>query len=306
MRKKVNRICGICGCQFERFATQKVGATGWICSKECRELRAIAKRSVKCMVCGVAVKMVGTKVVPKFCGSECKEKARLASKTKQCEQCGCDFIAKQCSVRFCSRSCANESRTKHKERQCLNCGKMHIPLLVSRSDYAGKHKFSNMFCSRKCSGKYKTWASDRKSKCRSCGKATGNKSVTKCATCPNRLCFDQWDRVLDVFVSRDYRHMDKTWDVKLNSMINTNRHREAISCTSKVASKKTRKRRNRTAWVDKWNEACSEMILKHTALEQKTTTADPWRKTLYNWQTNQRKRMRIKKEKSRLKECDVF
>lgn len=192
-----------------------------------------------------------------------------------------------------------------KTSNCMCCGKTWTGLRLYRKKPKGTASqiLHNAFCSRECAWKFKNAESDRKSRCSTCRKATGDATVSKCGQCSFPLA-GTWDRTFAKWMRLPAEHIPKSWDDKLRAMMSTNRHREAIAVVREAKPKKNRKSRRRTAWIDKWNEACSEMILQSRREQKRAGNKDQWANTLYNWQTNQGKRMRIKAHRSRLKECE--
>lgn len=66
---------------------------------------------------------------------------------RKCQICGVEFRPrdKASTAKYCSYACNNRSRRKHMPMACMNCGEQFTPI-----------RSSNVFCSKKCGGKYKT------------------------------------------------------------------------------------------------------------------------------------------------------
>ena len=192
-----------------------------------------------------------------------------------------------------------------KTANCMCCGKTWTGLRLYRKKPKGTASLilHNAFCSRKCAWKFKNSEADRKSRCSVCRKATGVATVSRCGECLLPPA-GTWDRKITEWIRLPSEHIPKSWDDKLWAMMSTNRHREAIAVVRELKPKKKRKSRRRTAWLDKWNEACSEMILQFRQEQKRAGNKDQWTNTLYNWQTNHGKRMRLKEHRLRLKECE--
>lgn len=220
---------------------------------------------------------------------------------KSCKRCG--LSVKDDRNKYCSVECRYAQMRQNASRMCLCCGKMWYRHEVTRKQSKYKtSRFHNCFCSRQCAKKYVTWETDRGARCNDCGKATGDGDAVKCEEC-KLPPLNTWDRLFVQFMNKKHEHKPKSWDDKLSAMIATNMHREAIAKPPReLKLKQKRKTKRRSAWIDKWNEACLEMILNHN--RERNKEKDPWRKKLGNWQTNQKKRMRIKEHRSRLKECE--
>ena len=148
--------------------------TGYFCSKKCsaKWKFCIRERRNKCVGCS---KQIGwTLNQAKAICVDCKE-SKPAAIVKSCEHCNCSFKHYPKSKdqgRFCSIECYQQD-SKRKVYSCQCCSK-------SFKVYGGGS--SGLFCSRQCSGKYKSWASDRKARCK-CGLATGDRNTKYCQQC---------------------------------------------------------------------------------------------------------------------------
>jgi len=92
----------------------------------------------------------------------------MNTENKICEQCLTAFqwYAKGGTKgRFCSKECYAKHQRQTALRMCLCCSKLWY---THRSTKATDGKNAKMFCSRRCSGKYKTWQVNRDARCQ-CG-----------------------------------------------------------------------------------------------------------------------------------------
>jgi len=274
-RKKISIPCKQCGTEVERFFHAPLPAAGTFCSPECR------------------VKSKG-------------ERPRNKKNQRPLRSCVyCEKPNKRKWSNHCSKTCLKNDRMKAKTRMCLCCGKTWSGnrILQKKPKGTASKMLHNAFCSRGCAWKYKGDQADRKARCGKCGKATGKSDVTNCMAC-KRPPRNTWDGRLFEWASKESRHIPKSWDEKLNAMKRNNLHREAVATVREEKSTAANfKRRRKTAWVDRWNEACSEMILAFDKDRENDRRTDEWARTIHSWVANSRKRILIKQEKLRLRAC---
>lgn len=261
------------------------------------------RKTTTCECCGI----IGT--VPevfRYGYAECrkcrKDKAmakRQSILNRPCKTCGKPVSTMDKRQITCSKKCGWAGNYRKREKvACKNCGK----IVVRKADYVSQVKWITCGdeCQRVISGKVLREKRDNR-------KHSLKAKVAWYKAQSRKRAANGWHRVL-LNWSRQ-RHgptKEKSWDDKLRAMIAGNMHREAISVVAEVIQKPKRKSRRRSAWIDKWNEACSEMILLFNREQKKEHNKDPWINKLNNWQSNHGTRMRIKAERSRLKDCEAY
>lgn len=303
-RKTKPESCEECGAVFMTHPFHRRGKKGWLCSATCVAARRLRVHGRNCLHC--TSRYVEESVVRRnagFCSLHCKTENGKRLRMKACIHCKEEFESVN-NTKFCSHKCSADHKRAAASKNCLCCGKTWYRHSISRKK--SKHdssKYHNCFCSKQCRGRHKTWEANRIARCGKCGKATGDVTVVNCGQC--RLPeAGTWERRIAIWMRTTWEHKPKSWDDKLRAMMATNMHREALSVIRETKPNKKQKIRRRSTCTDKWNEACSKMILQSIQKQNRNKNKDPWTNTLYNWQTNQRKRMRIKEHRSRLKECE--
>jgi endogenous inhibitor of DNA gyrase (YacG/DUF329 family) len=269
------------------------------------------KKTTTCECCGI----IGT--VPEVfhygyaecrkCGKDKKAAKIKALLNRQCKVCGKLINLTDPRQITCSRECGHAHRRKEKIMlKCEVCGKSverHENWLTKHKTAACSISCQNVIFARGAANTSALKLLDTKSlRVKSLrAKVKWYKAQSK------KRAANGWHRVL-VNWSRQ-RHgptKEKSWDDKLRSMMMCNRHREALSVVSELNHKPKQKRRRGTAWVDKWNEACSEMILLFNRKRKNDISRDPWDNKLMNWQGNHRRRVKEKSHRSQLKDCEAY
>lgn len=223
-------------------------------------------------------------------------------RARPCKVCGKVMVSIDPRQKTCSMQCGFKNRHVPKiSKACDNCGKQVVR-------YASQMRnFNYVACSPRCQQVLRNRAGieQRLQKAKSSLKAKmkwhkeHERNRRKTSDDYKWYCRIKW------WVKQPTIAVLDKWDKKLRSMIGTNRHREAVAKPpSEAKAIQKRKRRRRSAWIDKWNETCSEMILLFNREQKIERKKDPWVNTLAHWMTNHSKRMRIKEHQSRLKDCE--
>lgn len=163
------------------------------CSSQCQTndwYRNNRSKKVYCVVCGKQIPEANGG--SRYCSEQCRDKAH----TKICKECGKEFVPKynghyDDSAQYCSVECANNAQKDKSLYVCKQCGK------IFHRRKRGEDQCE--FCSRECSGKYKTEHRQMTQKkfffgfqliCKQCGNTFFSSSKT--ATFCSEECRLQW------------------------------------------------------------------------------------------------------------------
>jgi hypothetical protein len=164
-RKKVDRICKICGKIFQvKLSRLKKGDVKY-CSNKCHGSANKTGKGFICLTCGILFYLSLRKIKDgrgKYCSDECRYKN--TSIERQCQSCGKLFPVYMVKVnrgfgKYCSRTCSNNGRTTSIEIQCETCCKLfpRQPNQIERS--------RGRFCSSTCRNRGLTTLDEKVRKC---------------------------------------------------------------------------------------------------------------------------------------------
>jgi hypothetical protein len=164
-RKKVDRICEICGKIFKvKPSCLKKGQAKY-CSNKCHGSVIRTGKEVTCLTCSKLLYLNLSKLKNgrgKYCSDECRYKN--TSVGRQCQSCDKLFRVTLTKVnrgfgKYCSRTCSNNGRTTSIEIQCETCGQLFYrqPNQIERS--------GGRFCSRTCHNRGLTALDEKIRKC---------------------------------------------------------------------------------------------------------------------------------------------
>jgi predicted nucleic acid-binding Zn ribbon protein len=258
------------------------------------------KKAKKCDVCNVSgygLKfMQFRKTTCVSCDKRKRDLARNALLNRPCKVCGEPIGTTEKRQVVCSLECGHNGRKKQRAVfKCTVCGNA-----VTR--YANHlERYNSVACSKKCQKVLAGKAGKDHGRASEKAKTKWHKERTK-----SRKAANEWHRRISSWINQTHKHVPKSWDNKLAAMVGGNKHREAISVVSESSKKPKRKSRRRSSWIDKWNEACSEMIMLFNREQKMELKKDPWMNTLAGWVSNHGRRMRIKTHQSQLKDFEEY
>lgn len=150
--------CEICG---EKFKGRQKSKANRFCSKKCQYKGMKKKVKKVCEVCGKEFKVHECrKNIAKYCSHQCQYKSMEKKVTFKCKNCGKKFKhwkSKENERKFCSRKCytkytrgvnsPNFEPSSYITNKCPTCGKLFIVRPKQLNKGEGKH------CSKECAGK---------------------------------------------------------------------------------------------------------------------------------------------------------